>query len=210
MAYEPLLKERIWDVLGLSDTTISLSTSQRQRLASGYSGVIPIPNWDFDALAGAGAIRSTPKDMLAFVAANLGQNAGRLYPAMINAHRTRITAAPGFKVGLAWHILEAGGRQFVFHDGQTGGYSALIAFEEASGKGVAVLASGFGVASDVGFYLLDSSLGPLTSYPVPLVLPPDLLRSYVGKFQSVQGDSFLAGEERDHLTIKTRVQNRHH
>lgn len=199
LSYEELLRQRILDVLGLNYTGITLSESQRQRLAHGYSGVVGIPNWDFDALAGAGAIRSTAKDMLAYAAANLGLRASPLYPAMTNSHKARITASPGVQVGLGWHLLSAGGRQFVFHDGQTGGYSALIAFEQEAQKGVVVLASGWAVASDLGLYLLDSSLGPFTAYPVPPSVPAEVLRQYHGKFESAHGDSFLINLQQDHL-----------
>lgn len=199
LSYEELLQQRILDVLGLNDTSITLSESQRQRLAHGYSGVVSIPNWGFGALAGAGAIRSTAKDMLAYLATNLGLRDSPLYSAMTNSHKARITASPGLQVGLGWHILSRGGRQFVFHDGQTGGYSALIAFEQEAQRAVVVLASGWAVASDLGFYLLDSSLGPLTSYPVPPSVPVEVLRRYHGKVESAQGDSFLINLRQDHL-----------
>ena len=45
----------------------------RAHLAPGHDdNGKPAKNWDFDALAGAGAIRSTANDMLRYLKANMG------------------------------------------------------------------------------------------------------------------------------------------
>jgi serine-type D-Ala-D-Ala carboxypeptidase/endopeptidase len=71
-SYEDLLRTRILQPLGMRDTAITLSGDQRRRLATGHSAaLVPVPLWEFDALAGAGAIRSTAADLLTFAAACL-------------------------------------------------------------------------------------------------------------------------------------------
>ena len=58
--YEHLLRTRILTPLGMKDTTITLSTDQRDRLANGHGGALEtLPLWEADALIGAGSIRST-------------------------------------------------------------------------------------------------------------------------------------------------------
>ena len=69
-AYEQLLRQRILGPLGMTATGITISSAQKQRLAPGHTaGLEPTSNWDLDALAGAGAIRSSVNDMLTFLAA---------------------------------------------------------------------------------------------------------------------------------------------
>jgi len=54
--------------LGMSDTVVSLSPAQKVRFIQGHTADHrPGHAWDIDALAGAGALRSTASDMLTFV-----------------------------------------------------------------------------------------------------------------------------------------------
>jgi CubicO group peptidase (beta-lactamase class C family) len=69
--YERLVKERICRPLGMADTTIALTAEQQQRMAQGHAKGKPVSNWDFPTLAGAGALRSTIRDMLKFLHANI-------------------------------------------------------------------------------------------------------------------------------------------
>jgi CubicO group peptidase (beta-lactamase class C family) len=71
--FEELVTERICRRLGMYDTLIRLDSERQRRLTGGHdeSGQ-PARNWDSDTLAGAGALRSTGRDMLVFLAANLG------------------------------------------------------------------------------------------------------------------------------------------
>lgn len=68
--YETALQERICQPLGLQDTAINLSAEQKRRLATPHYGRgKETPPWDFDALAGAGALRSTARDLARFARA---------------------------------------------------------------------------------------------------------------------------------------------
>jgi CubicO group peptidase (beta-lactamase class C family) len=71
MDYESLIKLRVCEPLAMLDTTINLTDDQRERLSVGHSGGKPVPNWDLPTLAGAGALRSTLRDMLRFLHANI-------------------------------------------------------------------------------------------------------------------------------------------
>src|SRR5262249_18223278 len=67
-SYEELVVSRICAPLGMDDTRITLSGSMQQRLARGHnSALAPVANWDFLAMAGAGALRSTANDLLKFL-----------------------------------------------------------------------------------------------------------------------------------------------
>ena len=81
--YETLVRVRITEPLGMPDTGITLSSSMKQRMATGHNAMLaPVANWDFPALAGAGALRSSANDMLSFLEAFLGYRESPLAPAM--------------------------------------------------------------------------------------------------------------------------------
>lgn len=48
---------------------------------------------------------------------------------------------PGGEIGLAWHRAHRGDRRIIWHNGMTGGFSAIIVFDPDRGLGVAALAN---------------------------------------------------------------------
>src|SRR5580693_631621 len=124
MPYEELLRRRIFDPLGMSSTSITLSEAQKKRLAPGYdTSLKPAKNWDLDALAGAGAIRSTVNDMLKFVAANLELTDTPLKAAMRRMRSvTKETGSPDLQIGMAWHVFTKFDTGLWWHNGGTAGY----------------------------------------------------------------------------------------
>ena len=97
-----------------------MSDDQRKRLASPHNADrVPGRNWGFDALAGVGAIRSTTRDMLRFIQANLDPRASPLGKAIELAWKQHLPAkGQAFAMGLGWHI--ARDEQTRWHNGQTG------------------------------------------------------------------------------------------
>ena len=95
--YERVVIERICVPLGMTDTSISLSDDQQQRLAQGHNAAgEPAPKWDLPTLAGAGALCSTATDMLLYLEANLGSAPAAITPALIKCQLMRPrTAKPG-------------------------------------------------------------------------------------------------------------------
>ena len=89
--YPELLRQRIARPLGMTRTGIDLTPKMLTNFATGHRNGLPVKNWDIPTLAGAGAIRSTARDMLRFLAANLGvQDPGSLniqsYPQSANVY----------------------------------------------------------------------------------------------------------------------------
>lgn len=143
--YEQLIQEYVCQPLGLPNTVIKLSAAQKERLTPGHhlKGQI-LPNWDFDALAGCGALRSNAEDLLKFIAANLGKTNSPISVALHKTHERLYQQDKGGK-GLGWAIQEANGRTFHSHSGATGGYICHVAFEKERQTGV-VLLSNYGDA----------------------------------------------------------------
>jgi D-alanyl-D-alanine-carboxypeptidase/D-alanyl-D-alanine-endopeptidase len=159
LSYPALLKREVIDPLGLKDTTIALSPEQQSRFIPGHDGNHrPAHAWDLDALAGAGAIRSTATDMLTYLEANLHPEtlkpagnstaAGTLAAALTQQHELRADVAPGTRIALAW-LFEADSGNY-WHNGATGGYSSY-AFFNPKGDYAAVV-------------LLNATVGPTGSF----------------------------------------------
>lgn len=157
MDYEQLIIDRICRDLGMDDTRITLTTDMKNRLAKGHNHGGEVPNWDIPTLAGAGALRSTGEDMLAFLGANMGIEPTPLLQAMAMTHEPRVDASEGMKVGLGWHIRDNGRTQIVWHNGGTGGYRTFCGFIKDQKIGVVVLSNMNVGADDIGFHILDSS-----------------------------------------------------
>ncbi len=185
--YETLVVERILAPLGMHDTRITPTPEQRARLAGGHGAdLAPVKGWTFDALAGAGAWRSTVLDLLRLLGAMLEPPAGTLGEALTTAMEPRRPAgSPGLRIGLGWHVLERGGRTVTWHNGQTGGFHSFVAVDRAGRAGVVVLSNAGTNVDDIGFHLLDPALplrhpGP----PRPTVeVPVATLQRSVGRYE---------------------------
>ena len=141
--FETLIFERILEPLQMSDTAVELTPALRERLATGHDGRLePAGNWDLPVLAGAGALRSTVNDLLTFLEANLGLRESPLQPAMELARMPqRQDPALGMDIGLGWIIATEGDREFVWHNGATGGYASFIGFDVEAGEGIVILSN---------------------------------------------------------------------
>ena len=148
LSYPALLKEEVIEPLGLKDTTISLSPAQQARFVEGHDEHHhPAHAWDLDALAGAGAIRSTAADMLTYLEANLhpeklkpaagSSAAATLSAAFMQSHQLRADAMPGTRIALAWLFVSKTGEYW--HNGATGGYSSYAFFNPKADYAAVVL-----------------------------------------------------------------------
>ncbi|WP_298865133.1 serine hydrolase [uncultured Gimesia sp.] len=126
MSYEALLKQKLTGPLKMSDTTITLSSEQVKRFAPPHNAVLlPEKSWDFDSLAGCGAIRSNLDDMLLFAKASLDPPIGQIGKTIELAWKQhKPPAKANLAMGLGWMI--AGDRSTRWHNGQTGGYHCMI------------------------------------------------------------------------------------
>jgi CubicO group peptidase (beta-lactamase class C family) len=138
--YESLLTDRILKPLKMSDTGITLTESQRKRLAPPYNAALKLDaSWDLPTLAGAGAVRSTVNDMLKYLAANLATDEAPLTKSIAATHAPRHKIFGNQAIGLGWHIAGDGATRW--HSGQTGGYACYAAFIPGRNIAVVVLAN---------------------------------------------------------------------
>ncbi len=206
MDYGALVRERICDPLGMNNTRIEVAPEMNERFAVGHNATLqPASNWDLgEAMAGAGALRSNPDDMLTFLAANLGYVKTPLEPAMAEMLEVmRPTGSPQLQTGLGWLLLTRNGKEIVWHNGGTGGYRSFIGFERQSGVGVVVLSNAFTMegADDIGLHLLDAAVA-LWQPPKgrkEIHVDPQVLQGYVGAYKLTPAIFFSITCEADHL-----------
>ena len=159
LSYEEAVVGRLCKKLGMTDTRCALSPAQQKRLAPGHGHLgMPAGYWSFDAVAGAGCLRSSASDMLRFLAANLGMSAGRLSEVVRSCHRPRVkTGQEKLAVGLGWHIFELGDQpdaNAVWHNGGTGGFASWTGFFRDSRTAVVVLSNSTGSVDVIGLDIL--------------------------------------------------------
>jgi CubicO group peptidase (beta-lactamase class C family) len=174
MSYAELVRTEVTGPLGLKDTVVSLSPEQRKRFLQGHNDLNdgpdgfrrashaygdPVPAWDFDALAGAGALHSTANDMLTYLEANLHPNAkaGVLSAALRDTQELRadVDRGLGVRIGLIWLHTPDG---CYLHDGGSPGFTTFIFFNPKEDYGAIVL-SNLMFASWVGEHVRQRLVG---------------------------------------------------
>lgn len=210
--YETLLRERVLVPLGLEDTGIRLGSGQRGRLAPPYgAGLEPARNWHLAALAGAGALRSSGRDLLAFARANLETHEGSLGRALERTRRERREIGGGLSIGLGWHI--AADHETRWHDGGTGGYHSWIAVIPDLRLATVVLAN---TATEritaLGELVTRAAAGmdvePM-SMRTEIEVAPGELQRYVGAYELAPGFVLEVSVEEGRLMVQATGQDRY-
>lgn len=188
--YETLLNRRIIGPLGLRSTMFALPRQMKVRLATGHTAdLAPTVDWDLNAFAPAGGLKSSANDLLTLLGEELGFESTPLAPAMKAqlAVRRPIIASRG-QTALAWQILSTSRGEVVWHNGETGGYRTFIGFDPKAKVGVVVLTnvSNPRRGDDIATHLLTGA--PLAKLPPPsqhaaIKLDESVLRRFVGRYQ---------------------------
>jgi CubicO group peptidase (beta-lactamase class C family) len=190
-SWERVVASRIAEPLGLADTVMTLSGDHATRFATGHDGDLnAVAAWDFDVLAGAGALRSTADDLLVYLAAQAGRTSTDLSAAIASTHEPRFSLSAELEIGLAW-LIEDG--RYIWHNGGTGGFGSFAGIDVETQSGVVVLCNtsgGQNAETLLGLELLKLVAGePHTA----LALPPTLEVS-AAEFERYAGH-FVAGED---------------
>ena len=156
-SYETLLKEIIWQPLQMNATRLTLGKADSAFFAQGYSAnVQPAHSWEFQSLAAAGGIRSNINDMLLYAKAQVaGNEHAALQKAIQLTHRQTYKNGQT-EVALGWHFINGpGGKQYLGHNGQTGGYCSIMVFNPLTKKAVVILTNASVQASAIAITLLN-------------------------------------------------------
>ncbi len=212
ISYEELVRRRVLEPLGMTDTTITLTEAQKKRLAAGSGPTLrPVGNWRFDALAGAGALLSTSRDMLKLLTAAMGLRETPLRGTFdLMLQKRRPTGTPDLDIAMGWHIWTKYGAGIVWHNGGTGGYRSFAGFDPKARTGVVVLCNtSFGV-DDLGLHALEPKW-PVGRFrpPVerkPVAVDEAVLQGYVGEYELRPDFTLTVTRSGGRLTMKATGQ----
>ena len=134
--YEKLLDGKIFSKYNMKSSSIN-KPKDKEKLVRGLDaeGKI-VSNWQFDSLAGAGAILSTVEDLSKFLSAQLNEDNKEL----VLTRKVTYKVNENLDMGLAWHIIKAkDGEKYYFHDGGTGGYTSCAIIDTENMNGFVIL-----------------------------------------------------------------------
>jgi CubicO group peptidase (beta-lactamase class C family) len=208
--YEARLRERVLEPLAMGDTAIALSASQAARFATGHDRKLaPVPHWKLDAFAGAGGLRSTPADMARYLKAATDPASSPLAVAWKLAEAPRVDGLSGsLRIGLAWHIMGEA-RTIVWHNGQTGGFASMMAFDPAAREGVVVLSNASIGVDDLALHMVEPSI-PLAEPPgerIPAKVDPSIYDRLAGRYELRPGFIITVRREGDRLLTQATGQD---
>ena len=133
--YYEMVEEVVLRPLGLTATT----AEPGETLAQGHTfRRRPAPNWHLDGLAGAGALRSTARDLLSYLHAQLEPDLTPLAEAIRLTH-VLLKPAARMTVGLGWMRSVSRAGPMFWHNGGTGGFRSFAGFLPDHGAAAVVL-----------------------------------------------------------------------
>ncbi|MFJ4918621.1 serine hydrolase domain-containing protein [Streptomyces sp. NPDC088725] len=149
--YGALLADRVLTPLGLARTTCAPDAAQ----ATGYWHGRPREPWQIHGLAGAGAVRSSARDLLTLLdvladasqespghCEATGTESTPLRAALVDATRPRLALPGGTRrMALVWNIRVRPGGEVYHHSGGTRGFTAFAGFGPRDRTAVVALAN---------------------------------------------------------------------
>jgi serine-type D-Ala-D-Ala carboxypeptidase/endopeptidase len=175
--FEDLLGKRLLEPLGMEDTRLHLTENQQSRLLTGHTRKgRKTPLWETEALAPALGMRSTPTDMMNFLAANLGASYGDWTYISALAQTPRVSihsrSLAGSRAGLGWLLspLPEVPEEVIWQAGTTGGFASYIGLLRQSGIGVVILSNSANPVDQLGkeiIRLLYDDLPPVRTVMLP-------------------------------------------
>jgi D-alanyl-D-alanine-carboxypeptidase/D-alanyl-D-alanine-endopeptidase len=140
-SYPELLRARVLEPLALTRSTCDPGCVQ----ATGYWHGRARPPWSIPALPGAGALRSSARDLLRYLEALVDPSAAAVGPlarALADVQRPRLVLPrTGDRTCLVWNLRSCSGRDLFFHSGGTRGFTAFVGFCPQTRTGLAALAN---------------------------------------------------------------------
>lgn len=190
--FETLMRDRVFAPLAMERTYIA-RRPEGTKIAVGHTpDGKPTSPWDFPgALSGVGGVRSTLDDMVRYVRGQFGDAPAPLNADFASTHAPVDTPSKT-PSSMQWVRSTLNGREFLAHEGGTGGFSSFVAFDPNKNFGVVILSDtalhGMGGLGSLGLHLLDPRvplgkpvLPEVDTGPVP-VLSADDLKAYAGEY----------------------------
>ncbi|QCU72678.1 serine hydrolase [Luteimonas yindakuii] len=193
--FESLLQRELLAPLAMRDAHIRQVPDGVRAVQGHLPGRQPTKGWTFPVdMAGVGGVRATLDDMVRYAQAQLGQVDG---PVAATLARTQQPVRDG--VAMNWMIGNHGDRRVHGHEGGTGGFSSLVAFDREGGQAVVLLSDTalhtMGGLRQLGMHLLGVEASPGTPRR-PAQPPSELLDALAGDYL-LEGAGTLRLSRRD-------------
>jgi len=207
--YQGVINERVLKPLGMSNTFVDIPQSKQNDLSNGHNAQLEkTKHWHLETLAGAGALKSTIEDMAIYLKANLNKqklpNEFELTQALTAKNDT-----PQTKISLAWLHNSSDNKDFLMHDGGTGGFRSFIGFDKKNKKGIVILANTVFDMNEVGFHYLNNSLDTIKLIaPKSITLTSKQLTKLNGRFELVPEFVLSITNDKEQLYVQATGQQK--
>ena len=157
VSYEDLLRRRIFEPLGMTNTTITFDDEQRARRATGPNAkLLSVPPWSGGVNAPAGGVNSTASDMLKFAAAVMDSQSPftAVFARMTSVRRPHQELR--LRQILGWSLFRLGANEIVARSGETFGFQSRFLVDTTRKRAVIAWINGRrggGVSDLVGLAL---------------------------------------------------------
>jgi CubicO group peptidase (beta-lactamase class C family) len=139
--YDQLVLEKICTPLQMTETIQYISKKDTALFVSGHNEQgKPVSQWDFKAIAAAGALRTSTTDLIKYANANLFTNITGLNKAIQLTHIKTFSKGIN-EVGLGWHFIKLNDHMILSHGGGTGGFRTTISFDTEKKIAVVILSN---------------------------------------------------------------------
>ena len=210
-SYAEMLKQRIFEPLGLKDTGLDndglILTKRAQGYLPGSNGLEHARSESMTVPWAAGSIYSTTGDLLRW---EEGLYGGKL----LSSASLKLMSTPGQgDYGLGVAVSKRDGRLVIDHGGGIEGFNTYLAYEPEQRIAVVVLSNVNGNAPGVlGLQLLDVASGKSVVLPTEhksAPISPDQIKRFEGAFQLPSGASVVTAEGPNGLTMKRGAGGAH-
>jgi serine-type D-Ala-D-Ala carboxypeptidase/endopeptidase len=155
LGFEAALRQRVLAPLGLGAVQLRMVGSRVAAAAQGHDAQRkPVPPWQFQVLAGAGALVGSITDMARYAQAAVGLLETPLAAAFRLALTRQAAGPEGVGMGLAWMLGTLVGQPLANHDGGTSGFSSSLMLDLAARRATGVIANAHVVVRDLALHLL--------------------------------------------------------
>ncbi len=138
LSFEELLQLYIFEPFDMQSSTTNHEKIKNRLVRNRDNNGNFTENWNFDALAGAGAILSSANDLSKFMRAHLFHQ----IDALTLTRQQTFQVDDDLSLGLAWHIIKSkSGHPIYFHNGATAGYTSCLILDTIQNKGVLLLSN---------------------------------------------------------------------
>ncbi|MGW8063865.1 serine hydrolase domain-containing protein [Streptomyces ziwulingensis] len=140
-AWEDLLGGHVLRPLGLGNTALRAEDTKTDATGHRKDGRTPVPPFDAGGFQAAGAVRSGPHDLLAFLEAHLDPAASPVAGALRAVRVPVLRRGPGHRHvhTMGWFRHPADGGPMYFHSGATLGQQAFLGFRPDTGTALAAV-----------------------------------------------------------------------